>query len=680
MLQEIIPAITPSNINDIKLIQDSINIFLEYLSKNSDISIDIKNILNQDKTVIYDEFIKIYLNSINSVLHNSKHNEALYNALKVNYSIAKKNIDDIKLSIDTTKLLTKDYIITNKDYKQAKGTPTAIEYIYNIVFNSGIQNNSFNDNSSGFQYYEGPNLFEYKVEGTMIDNVYETFVKPLTHPVGWAYTYQRIFYQAFTDYFNILFNYQFSENGFEVRCMNGETFNNDNYLKNISHTGKKLVQDNTVTFISNKVIGEGTNAIKRITIYFASGETLVSDDNPRSLILYKAPEKNIELNPKITNDNILINYNNYDGNCGLYLDYNVIIKSNVKEEIDFKDTSSIASTVGKKNVVGAGNVFIGNVIIGSELVNKDVDVTYGPYVDNGDGTDNINHFSANNIELNKLNLSNVISTSKEYYFDEPDLMWGKFDFDSHSTINTSKEYYFDEPDLMWGKFDFDSHGTINSLKEYYFDEPDLMWGKFDFDSHGTINSSKIKYYFDEPDLMWGKFNFDDYIDSTNNSNVIYSSAGKIANDDYEIVQILSYCPVNEEKPVLSNGKENHICKNEIIDYMGTDNNYVSEDFGFEIVYSENRWDTDLHFGKFKFDDYSLEEFENAYSENRWDTDLHFGKFKFDGYSLKESKVIDKWDTGLHFSEFKFDEKSKVIDRWDAGLHFEEFKFDEYSSK
>jgi len=64
-----------------------------------------------------------------------------------------ENIDNIKLSIDTNKLLTKDYIITNKNYKQAKGTPTAIEYIYNIVINSGIQNNKFNDNISGFQFY-----------------------------------------------------------------------------------------------------------------------------------------------------------------------------------------------------------------------------------------------------------------------------------------------------------------------------------------------------------------------------------------------------------------------------------------------------------------------------------------------------------------------------------------------
>jgi len=482
MLKEIIPAITPPNINDIKLIKDSINIFLEYLSENSNISIDIKNILNQNKTVIYDEFIKIYLNSINSVLHNSKHNEALYNALKVNYSIVKENIDNIKLSIDTNKLLTKDYIITNKNYKQAKGTPTAIEYIYNIVINSGIQNNKFNDNISGFQFYEGPNLFEYKIEGTMINSVYESFVKPLTHPVGWTYTYQRIFYQVFTDYFNIKFIYQFSKNGFEVKCMNGNSYNEDNYLTNISHTGKKLVQDNTVIFISNETIGATTNATKRVTIYFASGETLISEDNPRNLILYKSSET--------SENNILINYNNYNGNCGLYLNY---------------------TTIGKKNVIGAGNVYIGNTINGEELVNKNINVTYESYTNNNDGSDNSNYFSAGGVESNTTRTGN------------------------------------------------------------YYDSPHLLWGKFKFDERAT-------------------------------SDVLHNLAGKIANDDYDIKQILSYCPINSAVPTLSDGRTNHLCENEYIDSMDVprdwddrkyfwdrnfkfDNAYVSEDF--EIIHSKS---------------------------------------------------------------------------------------------
>jgi hypothetical protein len=511
MLKEIIPAITPSNIKDIPLLKDSLDIFLDYLTKHSDISIDIKNILDQNKVPLYEEFVKIYLNAIYGVLTKSEHNEALYDALKTNYFAAGLNIDDIDLSVDITKLLTEDYILTNKHYKQSKGTPTAMEYIFNIIIDSGVQNDFLGDNIGRFQYYEGKNLFEYTIEGTMIDAIYEHYVKPLTHPVGWAYFYQRVFYQSFTDYFDLKFDYTFTSNGLEVRCMNGDIYNKDNYLTNISHDDQQLVDDNTVVFINVSHLGRGDSATKRTTVYFESGEELVSDDNPRSL--------------KLMRDNdVLINYDDYEGNCGLYLDYTVKVISTVDDDIGFEDISSIASTTGKKNVVGAGNVYVGATICGDELVNKNVSVTYKSYTGLHDGADYARIFSAGGIDK--------IKHRTGYFYDDAHLRWDEFIYDiaSDSDIlhnlsgKTANDEYgmkqileycpinADMPTLTDGRDNHLCKPNFSDAMEYNvnWDQHALRWDNFNYDGEYVSEEFTIHYDINvwDTDLYFDYFQFD----------------------------------------------------------------------------------------------------------------------------------------------------------------------------
>ena len=511
MLKNIIEAITPSNISDIELLKDSMDIFFDYLMKNSNISIDIKNMFDQNKIPIYEEFVKIYLNAIYDILSKSEHNEALYSALKTNYEAVGLNINDINLNIDITKLLTEDYILTNKHYKEAKGTPTAMEYIYNIIIDSGVQNDFLKDNLGKFQFKEGKNIFEYSVEGTMIEAIYEHYVKPLTHPVGWAYFYQRIFYLAFTDYFDIKFVYTFAKNGLEVRCMNGNIYSKDNYLSNVSHDGKKLVQNNTVNFIDVEHIGTGASTTKRTTVYFESGETLVSDDNPRSLKL-------------LLNNKVLINYNLYAGNCGLYINYALKIISTVMDSMNFCNISSIASTTGKMNVVGAGNVYIGGTICGDELVNKNVSVTYESYTGNQDGTDYANIFSAGGIDELKNRIGN--------YWDKKTLDWDGFKFDVASKTDilhnlsgkTAKDTYEMKQELQYCDVNPNTptlpDGRANHLCKPSFidemkhnvkwDEFALHWDKFNYD--GAYVSEDFEIDFDrntwDTNLYFDNFQFD----------------------------------------------------------------------------------------------------------------------------------------------------------------------------
>jgi len=424
MIKEIIPAITPDNIKDIQLLKDALDIFLDYLVKHSDITIDIKNILDEQKEILYEEFVKIYLNNIYNVLTKSQHNEALYLKLKTLYTAFGLDVNEVDLSIDIVSLLTRDYIMTNKDYKSAKGTPKAMEYIYDVIIESGVQKDFLGNNTGDFRYYEGEHIFEYNVEGTMLTEVYEHFVRPLTHPVGWAYFYKRLFYMSFVDYFRVDFEYTIRE--LEVRCMNGSLFEKDDYLANISHFKKRfdddpnygdiltakrddlvqenntldpesekyksnerliavynkslngdftLVSDNEVTFINTEIIGPADGNTKRISVHFKNGEVLQSLDTPREIVLYGIDGRK-EIDYKL----------DYDGNCGLYMDYDVETKTEVTDEIDFGFEMPLASTTGKHNVIGAGNVFVGSFIVGDELVNKDVSVTYRAVTGKIDGT------------------------------------------------------------------------------------------------------------------------------------------------------------------------------------------------------------------------------------------------------------------------------------------------------
>jgi hypothetical protein len=512
MINKIIPAITPSNIKEIQLLKDSMDIFLEYLTEHSDIAIDIKNILDQDKEPIYEEFIKIYLNGIYSVLSKSEHNEKLYDKLKTSYRAAGLNIEDIDLSVDIVKLLEEEYILTNKHYKQAKGTPTAMEYIFNIIINSGVQNDFLGDNIGRFRYFEGENIFEYTIEGTMIEEVYNHFVKPLVHPVGWAYFYQRVFYQSFTDYFNIKFDYTFAENGLEVRCMNGDILSKDDYKNNISHTGGQLVEDNNVVFINVDYLGSADNATKRTSVYFVSGEYLVSNDKPRSLKLYK-------------NNVVEIDYDEFDGNCGLYLDYTTKISSVVDDDIGFEDISQISSTTGKKNIIGAGNVYVGATICGEDLVNKDVSVTYKSYTGVHDGADYTRTFAAGGID--------EFTSLPDYYWDNNHLRYDEFDYDTYvegtrilhnlSGKTASDEYNWhqelkycgentDEPQLPDGRENHRCDIVFEDTLQYsvYWDTHNMVFDDFNYDGEYVVEEFSINYDRNvwDTNLYFDFFNYD----------------------------------------------------------------------------------------------------------------------------------------------------------------------------
>ena len=53
-VSQIVKNLIPENIRNIKLIKDSIDVFLQHIIDNSNIAIDIANIFDENKTALYE--------------------------------------------------------------------------------------------------------------------------------------------------------------------------------------------------------------------------------------------------------------------------------------------------------------------------------------------------------------------------------------------------------------------------------------------------------------------------------------------------------------------------------------------------------------------------------------------------------------------------------------------------
>ena len=140
MLKQIVKSILPSNTKDIKLVRDTIDIFLDHLVKNSDIAIDIYNMFDEKKEVLFEEYVKIYLKNMYIVLTNNVYNEQLNKKLEKLYNIAGiKNYKELKFDENILEVLNKDMIFSNKAYKNSKGIANTIEYTYNMIEKLDVQ-------------------------------------------------------------------------------------------------------------------------------------------------------------------------------------------------------------------------------------------------------------------------------------------------------------------------------------------------------------------------------------------------------------------------------------------------------------------------------------------------------------------------------------------------------------
>lgn len=430
---QIVKNLIPENIRNIKLIKDSIDVFLQHIIDNSNIAIDIANIFDENKTALYEEFVKIYLKNMYLVLTDSNYNQQLNAKLTKLYKLAGlKDFKEITISDDVLKILNKDIIFGNKAFKNSKGISTSIEYVYHLIEQLELQQSILRGDGY-FRFIEGDEVFEYTIEGSLLQEIYEHFVKPLSHPVGWTYSYNRLYELYFKDYFLVKPVYKF--NYFYVGCQWGQSDKKDDYKANLGYLpftdsdgnnikqkdGVLIYADNNekypfenledLMFVANHkdvkldipIIRDGNsydvfpadmnNLVKdnnvieilqytsgkdTITeVYFKSGEKLEGHTFPRSLKLLYWNNPDTPLNARGEITIVKKDYDDVLGHCGLNLDYTVEMVTEIVEELAFYEDFGIASSYAKLNAVGG--IYCGRFVVGQRYTNNDISLTYANY-------------------------------------------------------------------------------------------------------------------------------------------------------------------------------------------------------------------------------------------------------------------------------------------------------------
>lgn len=408
MYKSVLKKIVPENVRDRRVIMDVLDVFVEFIFEYSDLALDINNLYAANNEVTFEEIIKTYAANFHKTISDGTKSTKLVEQLRKSHEKWGFTFDETRLNFRSLDLLTKEQLELFKSFQQSKGTLKSIDFIYKIIEQLNIESGVLETDGELVLKDFKDQTFHYVVEGSMLQEVFEAFVRPLSHPVGWTYLYVRTYNLHFKDYF--LCKEVYTPKTFRVYCrdrnIEDNFITNKGYLLENDSNGKwlkdpqgeprlyvaeRLPVFNKTRFgthydtlsikselylVDNQEIvdieKESLKGNNRIKITFKSGEYLEQNSNPRSLILYYGRGPN-DLKQTIKKD-----YTDFLKSCSLEFAYESKIVSTVTDIQQFQIDFGLASSVGNKVVIGAGNLFIGNSAwkIGDTHFNNNASVSY----------------------------------------------------------------------------------------------------------------------------------------------------------------------------------------------------------------------------------------------------------------------------------------------------------------
>jgi hypothetical protein len=137
---------------------------------------------------LQDNLAKTHLNNIYSTLAFSVNDTMIFQRM---YGVMEYYNKDTHLFNNTNDLFTEDKFLANRSYIAKKGTAAAMKYIGRATNDAQIQGK---DNIYGnyFMNVITEKPFQYHVESTVLNIVFERFIKPLAHPIGMGYRYSNV--------------------------------------------------------------------------------------------------------------------------------------------------------------------------------------------------------------------------------------------------------------------------------------------------------------------------------------------------------------------------------------------------------------------------------------------------------------------------------------------------------
>ena len=196
--------------------EEVLDSFIDLLSENSPISINMLDAFYNVGDVpsldnVKDAFSEIYMNNVWTVMNKAQNDyilrQKLNNVLQDFLNIPGNEdyrIEDNVYFKEADRIFNNENIITNKEFLMKKGTKTGMEYAYKLGYEAVIDGDVFQGvNDYYFDFIESGNPWEYTIEGSMLPDTFNAFVRPLSHPVGFNYIYTKIFHLTFTDYYGV---------------------------------------------------------------------------------------------------------------------------------------------------------------------------------------------------------------------------------------------------------------------------------------------------------------------------------------------------------------------------------------------------------------------------------------------------------------------------------------------
>ena len=137
---------------------------------------------------VQDKLALTYLNNFYSVYYKARQNSTLRHRL---LNIAKNVGNSLDASTFFNKpnnLFTEEKTVANKTFIMKKGTPIGLKYAQKCAFDAELQGPM----SYFFMDIKTPKPLEYAISSNVLEDLFEKFVKPLAHPIGFIYDYKSV--------------------------------------------------------------------------------------------------------------------------------------------------------------------------------------------------------------------------------------------------------------------------------------------------------------------------------------------------------------------------------------------------------------------------------------------------------------------------------------------------------
>ena len=299
-IRGIFDAITPENIKNIPLIATAMDIFIENIEENAVIAESIRKVYDNEydstdsamvqetKLNLRKGLLDVYMTALYQVLTKAQSNEV------IKAKFEQSGINGTPFFQDVERIISDEYFVTNKAFKEKIGTDLSIKYAYNLTKYLETA-----ETTNDLKLYE-VKPFHFRTDGTILKEMYENIVKPLAHPLGFTYEYNQIVEQSIQDLFGIEITYNIYN--IEIRNLDGrfDVFTaapNDvlvkaDFLSRINAiTGKLFTEqdyNNQVVVYTNKVVS--TFVDKAVddrhfrSILFTDGTYLEQYTNPIEIL------------------------------------------------------------------------------------------------------------------------------------------------------------------------------------------------------------------------------------------------------------------------------------------------------------------------------------------------------------------------------------------------------------